>query len=332
MPLNEFQLIKHYFTRQAVQASVVKSVGDDCAILAPHPHRQLVMSMDTMVEGRHFPVDANPYDIGTRALCTSLSDLAAMGARPLWFTLGLTLPDASPEWLAECSRGLFDVATPFECDLIGGDTTKGSLTLSVQVHGEVEPDRCLRRDHACVGDTVFVTGTLGDGAAALSMLQHTETATVFDQASRHYLHQRFYAPIPQIVAGECLAPYAHAAIDISDGLLADAQHIAEASHVLIHIDVEQLPIAPALSSVSYEQQLQWALTGGDDYQLLFTVPEGALASVNSLIDAKIIQATRIGCVCDTTSRGPQASAGVHCFLNGEPYNPGNDKGFQHFAS
>ena len=183
MSLNEFSLIKQFFTRQAQQASVIKSVGDDCAILSVPNHQQLVLSMDTLVAGRHFPESATPYQIATRALCTSVSDLAAMGAKPLWFTLGLTLPSADEPWLAQFSAGLFAAAAPLNIDLIGGDTTKGPLTITVQAHGVVDKECALQRDAAQQNDRVFVSGYLGDGAAALALIQQ-------NQSYLHLQHQR----------------------------------------------------------------------------------------------------------------------------------------------
>ncbi len=350
MPLGEFEIIKKYFHRQVMQSSVVKSVGDDCAILSHSENKHLVMSMDTMVCGRHFPEDMDPYHIGSRALCTSLSDLAAMGAKPLYFTLGLTLPNASEEWLASFSAGLFSIAEKFSCDLIGGDTTQGPLTITVQVHGEVDKGSALRRDAALIGDAVFVTGTLGDGAAALALLQgkreeqgpgsELKKKESLDSGGEQYLLQRFYAPLPQILAGQKLLSYANAAIDISDGLLADAQHIADNSQVGINIDVERLPISVAAKHFGVKDCYSWALTGGDDYQLLFTVSQEHLNAIQKLIEAGDLDATHIGEVVKLNAKlDARDQSSVNCFLNGEPYQKNNNNidndsyaGYQHFAS
>lgn len=335
MSLNEFSLIKQFFTRQAQQSSVIKSVGDDCAILSVPHNQQLVVSMDTLVAGRHFPESATPYQIATRAFCTSVSDLAAMGATPLWFTLGLTLPSSDEQWLSQFSEGLFAAAKPFNMDLVGGDTTKGPLTITVQAHGVVEQDCALQRDTAQIGDRVFVSGYLGDGAAALALLQHKITAS--DKLS-DYLVSRFYSPMPQIALGQAIAPFTHAAIDISDGLLADAQHIADASQVSLVVDVDRLPIHPSLHDamqkgmLGYERDaiLSWALTGGDDYQLLFTVSESQLPAVNALIEDKLIHATDIGRVV-AANTGEQYT--VQCAMNGAPYSPSSQhRGYQHFTA
>ena len=334
MSLNEFSLIKQFFTRQAQQPSVIKSVGDDCAILSIPNNQQLVVSMDTLVAGRHFPESAIPYQIATRAFCTSVSDLAAMGATPLWFTLSLTLPSSDEQWLSQFSEGLFAAAAPFNMDLIGGDTTKGPLTITVQAHGVVENNCSLQRDTAQVGDRIFVSGYLGDGAAALALLQHKITAS--DELS-DYLVSRFYSPMPQIALGQAIAPFTHAAIDISDGLLADAQHIADASQVSLTIDVDRLPIHPLLhdsmqqgvSGYERDAVLSWALTGGDDYQLLFTVSESQLSAVNVLIENKLIHAIEIGKVV-ATKTGEQCI--VQCAMNGAPYSLSSQhRGYQHFT-
>ncbi len=335
MSLTEFEIIKQYFTRQPRYASVVESVGNDCATVSLEPNKQLTMSMDTLVAGRHFPFDATPEQIATRALCTSLSDLAAMGATPLWFTLGLTLPNADEDWLRSFSHGLFYVADQFNIDLIGGDTTQGPLTITVQVHGEVEMGQGLKRSAAAVGDAIFVTGTLGDGAAALDLLVNKSSQREYDNINHSvlkYLTDRFYCPMPQIEAGQLIAPFASSAIDISDGLLADASHIAESSNVQLAIDIDCLPIAPVLiqspNLFSQECLSSWALSGGDDYQLLFTVGQEKLKELKRLIDENLVQACCIGQVVE--------GSGVSLFLDGVPYNTdssANDyKGYQHFAS
>lgn len=323
MPLNEFDIIKTYFTRPPKQSSVQQAVGDDCAIVSLDSNKQLVFSMDTLVSGRHFPVDASPYDIATRALCTSISDLAAMGATPLWLTLGLTLPEMNQAWLSAFSDGVYAIADQFEMDLIGGDTTKGPLTITVQVHGQVAHGHSLRRDQAMEGDTVFVTGNLGDGAAGLAVLENRLT---LERPAQDYLHERFYAPTPQVKIGQRLIGLAHCAIDISDGLLGDAEHIAKASGVSIVFDIEKLPVSKYLKGVEQKKMWAWALSGGDDYQLLFTVNQTQLASVKHLMDTQQLEATAIGRV--VSGRGQ-----VSCCLHGQPYDLRHQPtGYQHFAS
>lgn len=335
MSLVEFDIIKRYFTRPAKQQSVSQSVGDDCAVLTLSSNKQLVLSMDTLVCGRHFPEDAAPYDIATRALCTSLSDLAAMGAKPLWFTLGLTLPAASHEWLSEFSQGLFAISDRYNVDLIGGDTTQGPLAVTIQVHGEVDQGQGLCRHSAQVGDSVFVTGCLGDGAAALAVLQGEELGSAVD---KDYLLQRFYQPFPQIAMGQYLQSIASAAIDISDGLVADARHIARASQVDMVINTESLPLSDLLSAkpcyyneINHirSKRLEWALTGGDDYQLLFTVHPEKLTQLQLLIDENLVVATNIGFI---TAKS-QDVGDVVCYLNGGPYSVNYPLGgYQHFVT
>jgi thiamine-monophosphate kinase len=323
MSLNEFELIKQYFARQAKRSSVIKSIGDDCAILSIPENQQLVLSMDTLVSGRHFPESATPYQIATRAMCTTVSDLAAMGATPLWFTLGLTLPAISEWWLAEFSRGLFDMADRFDMDLIGGDTTQGPLTITIQVHGSVAEGQVLRRDAAKIGDRLFVSNYIGDGAAALAVIQ--QAIDVPDDA-KSYLLSRFYAPSPQIELGKAIAPFAHAAIDVSDGLLADAQHMADASDVGLEIDVASLPIHPYLQQCDSDVFRTWALTGGDDYQLLFTVSEAALPALEAIIKENNMTTTEIG-------RVVAFDKGVQCYAGGAPYTLSTlQRGYQHFTS
>jgi thiamine-monophosphate kinase len=233
--------------------------------------------------------------------------------------------------LSQFSEGLFAAAAPFNMDLIGGDTTKGPLTITVQAHGVVEKGCALQRDTAQENDRVFVSGYMGDGAAALALLQQQVTAS---DALSDYLFSRFYSPTPQIALGQAISPFAHAAIDISDGLLADAEHIAHASQVGLAIDVDRLPVHPLLEScmlkgmLGYERDvvLNWALTGGDDYQLLFTVSESQLSAVNALIDGHIIHATEIG-------RVVAASEGVQCYMDDAPYSlSARHRGYQHFTA
>ena len=327
MPNTEFDLINTYFKRPSRHRSVVKGVGDDCAVLALEAGKQLVMSMDTIVAGTHFPATATADQIGSRAFCTSLSDLAAMGATPQWFTLALTVPEIDSEWLRLFGRGLFAVADRFECDLIGGDTTQGPLCITVQVHGEVDVNAALYRSGAQVGDTIFVSHYLGDGAAALAMLQQQIDV---DQATRDYLLQRFYAPEPQIVTGQLISAFASAAIDISDGLLADAQHIADASHVDMHIQLEQLPLAPMVQAVASEKDCRrWALTGGDDYQLLFTVPKQHIAPLSAMAKQHNIAIHAIGHVSAQSTAG---QSHISCSVEGQPYTIDQNRGYQHFTS
>ena len=306
MPGSEFTLIYRYFSALGRGEAVDLSVGDDCAILRLGEGERLATSVDTMVAGVHFPEDSFPEDIGFRAVSVAASDLAAMGARPLGMTVALTLPEADEFWLNSFSQGLAAAVGEYALPLVGGDTTRGPLTITVQVLGALPLNSALLRDGARVGDALYVSGTLGDAAGALAFLRG-EWQPEADAAE--YLLNRFNRPRARIDLGRELLGQASAAIDISDGLLADAGHIADASGVRLVIEPSLLPLSPALSSYrSHEQVIRWALAGGDDYELCFTLPEDELAPQGC---------TRIGHV--------EAGEGVDCGLAIDI--PG---GYQHF--
>lgn len=325
IPTGEFDIISRYFTGRSKTHPLTRvGVGDDCAVFDVPLGQSMAVSLDTLVAGRHFPFDASASDIATRAFCVCLSDLAAMGAKPQCFTLALTLPEAHSAWLQAFSDSLFAIADQYQCELIGGDTTQGPLTISLQVHGTVHPNEMLRRNAAKVGDTLYVTNTLGDGAAALSMFLGKQVLANHEA----YLKQRFYCPKPQVEAGLLLNGIAHAAIDISDGLLADVQHVASASNVDVIIDIEQLPLSEACKTVDSTLGFEWALTGGDDYQLAFTVPVYNQPELDTLIESGKLNATAIGCVTEIQDNQPM----VHCRLQQKPWQaPWQKQGFDHFA-
>ena len=261
---DEFSLIARYF------APFAPRIGDDCATLELDDGEILATSIDTLVEGTHFFSDAPPEQVGYRAVVVALSDLAAMGADPRAITLALTLPEADETWVRQFARGVERATGDYDVELIGGDTTRGPLTISVQVMGALRENEGIHRGSAQVGDKVFISGPTGDAAAALTVmagewpghLQHKE-----------YLLRRFYQPTARTELGMQLQGIASSAIDISDGLLADAQHICDESDVGIRIDSQAIPLSAALESVpDHDVALTWALTGGDDYELLFTVP------------------------------------------------------------
>lgn len=303
----EFELIARYFSSLGGAEQVDLGVGDDCAILALRPGERLATSVDTAVVDVHFPADAFPEDIAYRSVACALSDLAAMGARPLGFTLAITLPEADEFWLHSCSEGLAAIVREHCVPLVGGDTTRGALSLSVQVMGALPSDRALLRSGACPGDQLCVSGTVGDAAAALAFLNELWQP---DPAAAEFLYQRFYRPSPRLELGQALLGSATAAIDISDGLLADAGHIAAASGVRLEIDPAALPISAALSNCDDEsRRLAWQLAGGDDYELLFTLPDVADLPTGCTV---------IGHVTD--------GEGVHC-----PIPVSGESGYQHFA-
>lgn len=319
MSLGEFELIETYFRQESGGAGVALGIGDDCALLNVPAGQQLAVSMDTLVGDVHFPKNADPELIAERALRVNLSDLAAMGAEPLWFTLGLTLPKADPQWVKAFSQGLFRVAREYSVALVGGDTTRGNLSMTLQVHGAVKPGASLLRGNASPGDQIYVTGALGDGAAALAVIKQElgVGASAFN-----YLMDRYYRPQPQVETGRLLVGLAGAAIDISDGLIADLGHICEQSVVGASIHLEKIPLSePVAQLVSFEQGLDWALSGGDDYQLCFTVSPEQVERLESLIDSGKIEAYPIGEI----TRGK----GVACWYKGDRVVPSNN-GFQHF--
>ncbi|GAB3272894.1 thiamine-phosphate kinase [Parahaliea aestuarii] len=273
MAASEFELIYRYFASLGRGPGVRLGVGDDCALLRVPAGEDLATSMDTLVAGVHFPADAFPEDIGFRAVAVAASDLAAVGAQQLGMTLALTLPEADELWLKAFSEGVAAAVSAFDLPLVGGDMTRGPLAITVQVLGSVPEGRALLRSGAQVGDQLCVSGTLGDAAAALLVLEGLWTGS---GESADYLEQRYYRPSARLGLGRLLRDGASAAIDISDGLLADAGHIAAASGVRLQIDPQQIPLSSALKShPDREQALQWALTGGDDYELCFTLPAAA---------------------------------------------------------
>ena len=286
MPTSEFDLIYRYFAALGAGPNVDLSVGDDCAILSLNPGERLATSVDTMVEGVHFPEDMFPEDIGFRAVSVAVSDLAAMGARPVGMTVALTLPEADEFWVNAFSQGLAQAVSEYRIPLVGGDTTRGPLSISVQVLGALPMDKALLREGARVGDAVYVSGPLGDAAGALAFLNgewrpHPEAA--------EYLVERFYRPRARVELGLELLGVASAAIDISDGLLADAGHIAAASGVAFELQTAQLPISPALNGLDDKEKiLRLALSGGDDYELCFTLPEGVAAPAGCTCIGKVV--------------------------------------------
>jgi len=272
--LSEFSLIKQYFEKVSrPQSDVLLGIGDDCAIVQADINQQIAISVDTLVEGIHFLPNADPESLGHKSLAVSLSDLAAMGATPTWFTLALTLPEIKESWLAGFAKGLATLAKQHQIALIGGDTTRGPLSITIQVNGFVKTEQALRRNGACPGDDIYVSGTLGDAGAGLKLKQNQLNVQQGKQQQEVFLQQRLDKPTPKIELGRALRGIANSAIDISDGLVADLSHILEKSQVGADIELEALPISSALMDiVSKEQAEQLALYGGDDYELCFTVP------------------------------------------------------------
>ncbi len=296
MAISEFSLIERYFAAHGLcRPDVALGIGDDCALLLPPAGQQLVTTVDTLVAEVHFFADADPEGVGHKALAVNLSDLAAMGATPAWATLALTLPRANEEWLAAFCRGLFMLADRYGVQLIGGDTTHGPMTvITIQAQGFVPPGQALRRDGAKPGDGLYVTGTPGDAGLALAAAFGKATIAAGHEG---YIRARLERPEPRIAEGQALCGIAHAAIDVSDGLAQDLGHILERSRVGARLEVERLPLSPALvASLDREAAVVAALTGGDDYELCFTVPPERISRLESSAAEWDCRCTRIGVV------------------------------------
>ncbi|WP_069470888.1 thiamine-phosphate kinase [Candidatus Marithrix sp. Canyon 246] len=303
--MSEFDLINRFFKQKfPTRKDVILGIGDDAALCTAPAGMQLVMAMDTLVEGVHFPIDTKPEDIAYKALAVNLSDLAAMGATPAWMTLALTCPKVDESWLARFSQGLLDLATAADISLIGGDTTRGSLTITIQVTGFVE--LALLRSAAKVGDGIYVTGTLGDAGLGLAAV---EKRIKLAPEMQNYAESRLNKPTARLKESQNLIGIANACIDVSDGLVADLNHILTASKVGASLNVETLPLSKALQSINRATALELALTAGDDYELCFTMPDHKKLS---------IAATRIGTI--------EEQLGLRC---GKAFS-GKISGYQHF--
>jgi thiamine-monophosphate kinase len=290
--MGEFDLIDRYFKRPARRSPL--GVGDDCALLASQPGMQLAVSTDMLVEGRHFLSTVDPFKLGHKALAVNLSDLAACGAAPLAFTLALALPEASDAWLELFARGLLALAGEFDCELVGGDTTRGPLNICITVFGEVPAGEALLRSGARAGDDIYVSGTLGDARLALEVFRGglSVPAAAFDVA-----RARMEQPTPRVALGQALRGIASAAIDVSDGLLGDLGHVLQQSKVGARIDVDAAYGLLATSNVAglpSERQLEFVLAGGDDYELAFTAPPAQRAAVEAAAKNSGTAVTRIG--------------------------------------
>jgi thiamine-monophosphate kinase len=289
MSLGEFELIERYFARPSRRA--VLGNGDDCALLAPAAGMVLATSTDMLVEGRHFLSTVPPERLGHKALAVNLSDLAACGAQPLAFTLALALPRADEEFLAGFSRGLFALADAHDCELVGGDTTSGPLTISISVFGEVPPAAALLRSGAQAGDDVWVSGTLGDARLALEAFRGR---VALDAAAFESVRRAMEQPQPRVALGVALRGIARSAIDVSDGLHGDLSHLLRRSGVGATIDVDALPAGAVLRAQPPEMQRLCTLTGGDDYELVFTAAPAQRDAVVAAGARAGVAITRIG--------------------------------------
>jgi thiamine-monophosphate kinase len=285
----EFNLIARYFTRPTKR--VVLGIGDDCALIKVNTGCELAISTDTLVEGIHFFAGADAEKLGHKSLAVNLSDLAAMGAAPRYVTLALTLPSIDDAWLAAFSRGFFALADEFNVELIGGDTTRGPLSITLTIMGKVEAGRALRRDGAAVGDDIWVSGTLGGAALAL---MHCQGKIILQPHIFARVEDRLHRPVPRIALGQTLLGTATAAIDISDGLVADLGHICERSKLSAVIERDLLPLASSLMSVRADLRDECSLSGGDDYELCFTAPVAARTEIEIAGTNCGVSVTRIG--------------------------------------
>jgi thiamine-monophosphate kinase len=319
MGLGEFDIIARYFATPRPQGDVLLGIGDDAAVLKVRADRKLVVAMDTIVDGVHFPIGTAATDIGYRALAVNLSDLAAMGAEPSWMTLSLALREANEAWIAGFAAGLFEIADRFNVTLAGGDTVKGPLVITVQVAGWIESDRWLARSGARPGDRIFVSGVPGEAAAGLVAIQKQLPGS----AAADYLRQRFLRPEPRVALGRDLRTLASAAMDISDGLLTDLGKLCAASGYGARIDIDELPHSEAMSQLfDAASCVEYALGGGDDYELLFTVPESQAAQLSRQLTGQVA-CRQIGVITD--------AAGVECWKDRRPYAV-QRTGYDHFAN
>lgn len=325
MPFSEFNLIEKYFARpqraREVDPDIIVGIGDDAALITIPVGMELVVSIDTLVAGVHFLLDTAPTDIGHKVLAVNLSDLAAMGATPRWATLALSLPEIDEAWLSAFSQGFFALAERFGVHLIGGDTTRGPLSVTVQMHGLVAPGQALRRAAAQAGDRIYVTGELGDAGLALRALQGKASLAPDDAP---YLLIRLNRPEPRISAGLALSGIAHAAIDISDGLAADLGHILAASRLGATVHLDRLPLSkPVAATVTQSADWSLPLSAGDDYELCFMVPQE-----NEIRLAAVLE--QFGCKC-TCIGVIEATPGLRWALAGGKLLSYETKGYDHFG-
>lgn len=322
--MSEFDLINQFFKTTAVKRDdVILGIGDDCAILSPPPGKQLAVSTDTLISGVHFPQSTCAEDIGYKSLAVNLSDLAAMGAEPAWVSLAISLPQADDVWLKEFMCGFNELAEQYHLSLIGGDTTQGHLSVTINITGFIDSEKALKRSCANVGDSIFVTGSIGDAAIGLkAILNKLDAAEIFSDTNKNHCINRLNRPTPRVKAGQLLSGFSVAAIDISDGLMADLNHICEASAVGGLLNLRQIPLSDATRNY-YADKPDWQsiLSGGDDYELCFTCPDNQYAEILELMELHDIDITCIGKIIEDT--------GIKC-LYGNQLITLNTSGYNHF--
>ncbi len=320
--MKEFKLIRNYFTEQAVKRNdVVLGIGDDCAIVKPTERKNIAITTDTLVAGVHFPVNTPPKAIGHKAVAVNLSDLAAMGAEPAWLSIAITLPEIDEDWVGEFCAGVFELCEYYNVQLIGGDTTQGPLSITITAQGLIPVNKQITRSNAKAGDWLYVTGEIGDAALAL---KHILGEVKLPNDVFSTVKNRLDYPKPRVLAGQTLREYASSAIDLSDGLIADLTHICQSSKVGVNIVLDNLPISNELyDSLRQEAALALALTGGDDYELLFTVSEDKKVGMETaLADA----GATVTCIGQLNATGK-----ITTTLNGKPTQI-NAKGYEHFST
>lgn len=323
--MSEFDLIKRYFKSSAQQRDdVVLGIGDDCALLSPPAGKLLAYSTDTLIAGVHFPQQTAAADIGYKSLAVNLSDLAAMGAEPAWASLAISLPSASESWLGQFMQGFNQLASQYNLALVGGDTTRGPLSITVGVTGFVDEAHSFKRSNAKAGDAVFVSGTLADARLGLQLLLQENADFDCVQADMQFLLDRLNRPTPRLDVARLLRAYPIAAIDLSDGLLADLGHICEASQLGARIDLNRIPLSTAAHNQMHNR-IDWSLilNAGDDYELCFTCKAEHVAEMQQTMNKHQIQVTQIGEITDTP--------GITCELDGQPFSLAIASGYDHFG-
>ena len=331
--MSEFDLINQYFKSASVKRNdVVLGIGDDCALLSPPANKLLAVSTDTLISGVHFPENTLPADIGYKALAVNLSDLAAMGAEPAWVSLAISLPETDHHWLEQFMRGFSELAQAQNIALIGGDTTRGKLSITVSVTGFINASAALKRSLAKPGDQIFVSGTLGDARAGLEILLNENSANnALDTKDLDYLVGRLNRPQARVETGQLLAAFTTesaeqnsiAAIDLSDGLLADLNHICKASGVGARLQLDSLPLSNALISY-YDKQPDWQkiLNAGDDYELCFTCAQEHVDQLLEKVSAKDVLLTHIGVINETDE--------IVCYQKDQLNEDIKQAGYNHF--
>jgi thiamine-monophosphate kinase len=319
--MKEFELIRHFFTEQVVKRKdVLLGIGDDCAILTVPAQQNVVVTTDTLVAGVHFPDDTDPVAIGHKAVAVNLSDIAAMGAEPCWISIAITLPKVDKEWLKSFCDGVFELCEYYNVELIGGDTTQGPLSITITAQGVVPEGKCLLRTGAKAGDWLYVTGEIGDAALAL---KHIKKEISVAQDYKDKLREKLDLPKPRVLAGQAIREYASSAIDLSDGLISDLNHICQASNVGANIVLDRLPLSTIMiDTLPFDEAISVALVGGDDYELLFTVSEDNKVGMETALANAGTKVTCIGQI--------NTSKVISTTLNNQAV-PIEASGFEHFT-